>query len=591
MALADTDPDFGLLNGGNRSNLADQPFIPPRSSAFRTSLYPGWWSPGSTISTNPNPLAGDAPEAALSGGETGIPIAPPVEQSQQQTSFRAVQPSLGGQNDGGTSADERAANRAKEVGLAGEVTDPSDFLRAGALGLSLTSPTGIAGLAATTAANLLGAPDEATDPLGALLGDARGNPWDLRSNTNRRPGYSEEYDAGIKRGLSPQAALNAARSATDPGANTWGKSYSTQERTAAPPAPKAPSVTQQNAITGFQRAAAPANTGSGATGTPPRPQTPNVAPQFNVNAPAKTGGGAGASGASSGRSRGSDSWGSRGGTESRDSGSEGKFEAGGTVTNTPAMQQTRADNVVLGNVQQEGEDAARVPADQRTPDQQRAILRFQEAFGVEPDPSGRYGDRNAQQQPYAMGGAVTNEPPRRAVSQIQHADIGDIEQDEAPIDRGNAVPPEQDPRYNPPAEATDPRGVVDGVSARVTPGELVVRREAATAYTPAAKALINDPQMAPEIGQILDAFAQASGYASFGEIEDSSLVEAIMEAIAEAQAGGGAEMDDSAYAAEAYGPADDGVSDDNSGLGIAAPRGRLPVAASDPRTQLFAGRR
>lgn len=326
-------------------------FIPPASSAYRNYRYPGFFT-GGTPSVTPNPVAGDNPVAAPSAGEYSY--VPPAPEAQQSGLFAITANPYG--KDGGTSADERAANRAKDVGDAGEVTAPGDALRALSLAASI-GPTGIATLAGRTALNQLGAPDAVTDPVGAIFGDAVGNPFDLKSNTNRRPGWRGTYDAAIAKGLSPQAALNAARGATDPGSNTWGNkgTGTTQPRDATTPsAPSGPTdVTAANAQTGFgaqpaaaaKAASAPAAASPGAganvgAGAAPAPATAAPA-AATVSAPAATlgrpsgyGGGAGASG-SGGGGRGSDSWGdrSRGGTESRDPGSEGKFSKGGKVTN------------------------------------------------------------------------------------------------------------------------------------------------------------------------------------------------------------------------------------------------------------------
>jgi hypothetical protein len=488
MALQDQDPDFGLLDG-DEANLAE--FISPRSSSFRTARYPGFWSAGEPFLTTPNPVAGDDPVAKLSEGEIGNPINPPAP-LEDSTSFQNIMPS-GLTDGGGTSIDEREATTEQTVKSAGMVTDPEDFAKAINLGTSFLSQTGIASLAAGELLNAVG-----LNPMGSA--------FDIKSNINKRPGYSQAYDEALidakKRGLkglgAANDALRNAGSATDPGSNSWGTGWGTEDRT-APTAAPAQDVTEANKVTGFVRSdapAAPASTGAGSTSTTPGGVTTPVAKPGTVSAPAAP-------------APGQAGWSPSGGNNGVGSGGGG----GG--------QQTTHDG--MGGTSSTGA-------------------------------GGQFGH-------LAEGGVVQHEKP--AISQIQHGDIGDDPMEEAEPTAQPAMPPaaapmaEADPKYAPPPEAIDPQGVVDGEPAMLTPGELVIKRDSAVQYPPEIKQLMN---------------------------EDPEVILAALEAFGiELDASG----DDTDYEAMAGGEeGDDGVSDDNSGLGVAAPRGRMPAGPTDPRMRL-----
>jgi hypothetical protein len=494
MALQDQDtlPETDVADA--------ETYVPPRSSAFRTSKYPGFWSPGATIGNDPNPLSGAAPEAALSPGETGIPLTPPADTSSDATpSFRTVQPNA---TDPGESADARASQAEDDARLTGSDDNPNDALKAANLASAvLGGGTGLLGLGIGEATTALG-----VNPSDAVYGG--GSSFDFTGNLNQRPGWSDAYSASLdeahKLGLrGPQAAqkaLDGARDTLTSGAGGWGRPGATQPRDAVPTATPQ-DVTAANSVTGFARPAAapvaPAARDGGAPAAPsnpgvgaPTPSTAGFAGPVAPAAPATTGfGGAGKGGSENGG-------GAAGG---RAPGERG----GGTGDNHMGM-----------------------------------------------------GDRG-----YARGGV------------IQHFDIGGEVQDAPPIDMTQptpAVPPaqpvmppqapqasaSQDPRYAPPPEATDPQGRVDGVQAAVTPGEFVIQREAAQVYTPEVLQLIN---------------------------ENPDMVEAILEAIVGGLDGG--QSEDSGDDTDAEALAQSGISDDNSGLGVAEPTGRFPIAKKDPRNQ------
>jgi hypothetical protein len=373
MALQDQDPDFGLL-GEDEADLMDQPFIPPRSNSFRTARYPGFWSPGADISVTPNPLAGNAPEAALAAGETGIPVAPSgAAQSQASTGFREIQPNL--VQGGGTSIDEKQANTINDVRSAGMITDPEDAIKAINIGTSLISPTGIAGLIASEAAIAAG-----IDPLGL------GSSFQMDSNINKRPGYSQAFDDALadakKRGLKGLAAgndaLKGAAGLTDPGSNMWGSKYGGTEERTAPTAAPAVDVTAANKVTGFAKAPAapaPASTGAGTTtapsgaGTPTAPTAP-LSPTLASTAPAKTGGGAGSSGAGKGGVGSIDSSGKGGGFGSNPD--QRGFAEGGTITR-PAVSQIQHGDIGEA-VEEEPMPAMPTPAPMAAEDQMPAAV-------------------------------------------------------------------------------------------------------------------------------------------------------------------------------------------------------------------------
>jgi hypothetical protein len=424
-------------------------FIPPASSAFRSYLIPGFFgSGGQSPSITPNPLRGDAAEAAPAAGEAGYvaPPEPPAPAPAEPSMLQGLT-SIDQQSRGSTLG-ERTAAREKDIGDAGEVTDPMDAVRAVGLGLSLTSPTGIATLAAQTGANLLGAPDELTDPVGALLGNANGNPWDLKSNTNRRPGYDAAYDAALKsahnQGLSGsqagQYSLNSAKAATD--INAGAAPFGVHRNQAGTSTPQ--DVTAANGVTGFappSAPTAPAASGGTAAASPSAPATSGVG-TLGAPAPASS-------------------------------------TSAGVAAPTSAPATTGFSQAQFGGGQNGGGSRG-----------------GGSGFGHD-----NAGNSNAGRRGFADGGVVAEggNPMFRSMTQST-----------TPADVGQSADPYQDQRYNPPAEAQDPQGVVDGVPAQLTPGEFVIMRDAAQEYSPEALAALNDPRVADQINELIESLLGGS---------------------------------------------------------------------------------
>jgi hypothetical protein len=507
-------------------------FIPPASAAYKSYLYPGFWSSGGSPSITPNAVMGDNPVAAPVTGEyNAAPPPAPAQAPSMLQSLTSINPRSGN----GTSVDERAANRAKEVRDAGMVTDPLDAAKAIGLGLSLTSPTGIATLAGQTALHYMGAPDEVTDPFGALLGHPNGNPWDLKSNINLRPGYTQAYDDAIKGGLSPQGALNAAAIRTGGSARPSGAPAVPGSSAAAATANTAPAqdVTAANSVTGFNRQGTPSN--------PTRPQTPNVAPQFDLTAPAPaaapatTGGGAGISGG--GGIQAGQATGRPSGAAPMPGGSAAAAAAnrggGGAGASGPGGNGTGPDGhggIGHGGARAEGgvilNDGDEY--DLHAPQSERMRMRAQMTWGS-----------------HAEGGDITNDAGAMFRSATQTAP-----------DITETADPYSDPRYNPPAESQDPRGVVDGTPIMATPGEMMIKRDAAVQYEPPVKAAMNDPRMAPRINANIEEMIAALG--------------------------SGGPNDPAAMAGDPSSWASYGTSDDNSGLGVAG----QTMTRVDPRVTM-----
>ncbi len=471
-------------------------YVPPRSSSFRTSMFPGFFT-GKPLSSNPNPVSGSDPVAAPSIGEFGY-TAPQEPAPEQQTSgLRSVTSNPVDATYGGTSSDERSANREKDIRDAGEVTDPMDAARAVALGLSLTSPTGIAGLAATTAANQLGAPDYLTDPVGSLLGSPNGNPWDLKSNTNRRPGFSEAYDTALssahKQGLTGsqagQYSLDSAKAAGDIAASA--EPFGVHNGLGQTPA--GPSVTDLNRQTGFGAQGTNATpkgpgdvvsgkptvdlNGPGAVDAPPAPdpngsgRTSSTAPtnpggiaKSSVlapgGAPRPGGGGAGASGANGGNGTGGA--GSYGGGQ-RGPGSRGGYNQGGTAVQTQKLDPNMLNKLIENH-------KVMTALAKRTGMSLPALVEK----SLKQD--GELGRRARIHK--AMMDVVHDQAQRKATGGVMTTE--DLGPD-----------PTATMQYNPPAEMTE--GDTDMVDASLTPGELVVTKRAAEQYRPEVKAAINDP--------------------------------------------------------------------------------------------------
>lgn len=409
-------------------------YIPPASAAYRSYIAPGFWSTGQAPSNTPNPLKGDAAEAAPVSGENGfVAPPPPAAPSSFLQNLTSTDPSARG-----STLDERTSARVKDVGDAGEVTDPADFARAVNLGLSLTGPIGIAGLVGSEALQAAG-----VDPFGI------GSAFDIKSNLNKKPGWSAAYNAAIQNGATPQAALNAARQTVE--ANDPALTNRDRLATNPPATPTPMDVTAANKVTGWSAPqtsggstnigspAPPASSGTGALGT----ATPaaNTSPGVAAPAPATTG----TSGA-------------------------GSVSA---INRTDGVMSSGTVNDMTN--------------------------RDRGAGAAGPGSSGSGGGggvgSNAGRRGFADGGVVPNDP-----SQMFRA----ATQSTMPADIGQTADPHQDERYNPPAEMQDPQGVVDGVPAQLTPGEFVIMRDAAQQYDPEVLAALNDPRVADQINELIE---------------------------------------------------------------------------------------
>jgi hypothetical protein len=158
---------------------------------------------------------------------------------------------------------------------------------------------------------------------------------------------------------------------------------------------------------------------------------------------------------------------------------------------------------------------------------------------------------------YATGGEVT----AAAVSQIQHADVGDDPEPEA--DEAASASPEADPKYNPPPAAVANDGQVDNVPIQADEGEMVIQRAAAEQYPPEVLALLNNPEEAADVvAALMEAFPELSG-----EGDESEPYQG--------------QQDDDYYEAEAA----SGTSDDNSGYGVTMPPPGQRVPAADPKVR------
>ncbi len=428
-------------------------FIPPSSGAYRNYLYPGFFS-GGNPSTTPNPVLGNDPVAAPAAGEFGF--TPPPEPAAATTGGLSGITSI---DSSGSTLGERQANRLAEVRGAGEVTDPWDFARSVNLGLQLTGPIGIAGLAAGE-----GLIQAGVDPFGI------GSAFDLKSNINKRPGYTEAFDDAIRGGASPQGALDAARSATDPGSNTWGaKGFGTQPRdpSGTAPAPSGPTdVTSLNARTGFggQGGANVGGTGNAAPapaskpGTVAAPAAPTGRPSGYVR-----GGGAGASG-SSGRGGNVSDGRSVGGDRSHGGGGRRAMAKGGVVTMKPEHRSAARENHAL----------MRQVAERTGMSVPQLIMRHESGSG-----------------PLAARARLAGHVMRLACGGVAKKYAGG----------GVAT---DDMQYDPPAELTEGEG--DIVDAKLTPGEMVLTKPAAQQYDPRVLAALNDPEMAAEINAMIEQF-------------------------------------------------------------------------------------
>jgi hypothetical protein len=188
MAL-NTD-DLSINSGIPSADVADtETYIPPRSSAFRTSKYPGFFSPGAGPNNDPNPVSGDNAVAAPSVGENGYVA--PAAPAESQSLFRTVQPTSTDPNDG---AEQRQADALDNARSTGYDTDPEDALKAFNIASSI-SPTGMIGLGVQTGLNKLGVFDPLKNtPLGDAFGIGEdGGTFDFKSNDSQRPGYSDAW--------------------------------------------------------------------------------------------------------------------------------------------------------------------------------------------------------------------------------------------------------------------------------------------------------------------------------------------------------------------------------------------------------------
>jgi hypothetical protein len=114
--------------------------------------------------------------------------------------------------------------------------------------------------------------------------------------------------------------------------------------------------------------------------------------------------------------------------------------------------------------------------------------------------------------------------PENQRSPEDHAAIDDYQEMHGQAPDAAAADPDDDPRYNPSADATDPHGVVDGQPIMATPGEFMIRRAAAIDYSPGVKAALNDPKQAQQINDALEQLLglEASGSQDDGESDDGS---------------------------------------------------------------------
>jgi hypothetical protein len=432
-------------------------------------LYPGFWSAGSTISNNPNPLSGDDPVAAPSEGEFGNdtpPPAPPASSGLSSVTANPIDTMAKG-----TSIDERNDNFEKTAEQTGSAASFDDFLKSIDLGMHLTGPTGIASLIAGEAANALG-----LNPAGSA--------FDIKNNS-AKAGWNEAYTKALndahKMGYSgPQAAqraLDAANKATGGVMNSGAANDLTNRDRLDTPAPPAPDVTAENRRTGFgaQGPNEPTN-GAGA-----KPVSPSYAPSAAASPNPTLGGGVGGVGGNGGGSGGGG--GGLNGFGHDNSGNSNAsrrgFNQGGTVLKPHHRAAMKENHRVVNQVAQ------------RTGMTMPALVEKAKGGTGEMARRAQLQAKTMQMahaKKYATGGVATE---------------------------GEAQP---DMQYDPPAEMT--QGDTDIVDAKLTPGELVVTKPAAEQYGPDVKEAINDPNLAAQINEIIEEFLGGDDGEEEGTDED-----------------------------------------------------------------------